>query len=263
MEVAPKAILAGSKSRGNVFRVGLGSSPQVRAPGGSLSLDPSHPFFVLIVTQQKRSPAKRASCGLLYNRFFDRRRLTTYAANATGVDHVDQVSHMLNAWHMPNRFLHELLQIKGWQLAGQKQRTAAVLDKYVVHSTAKMRVVFQVLTSQHAQIIAFARLGRRLSIKAACIAVPPAGILRRYRSSVGDKVDDRRCLEKGFGLLDKTIPAAGSSPSWDDSATRMPKEGVASPEKWFDGRVSALPTKSSARASLSAITASPSTGRSL
>src|SRR4051794_35704743 len=77
------------------------------------------------------------------------------------------------------------------------------------------------------------------------------------------KVGGRRCLEKGLGLPDKFIPAAGGSPSRHDSATRMPKDGTPSPEKSFDVRASALLTKSSARRSLSAIPTSPSTGKSL
>src|SRR5438309_185854 len=80
-------------------------------------------------TASGESPTKKEALqtGLLvdlFRRILGRqRRLATYAANATGVDHVDQVSHMLNAWYVSNGFLHELLQIKRWQLAGQKQCT--------------------------------------------------------------------------------------------------------------------------------------------
>jgi hypothetical protein len=46
-------------------------------------------------------------------------RLATYAANAASADDVDHVSDVLNARHVPNRFLYELLQVKRRQLAGQ------------------------------------------------------------------------------------------------------------------------------------------------
>jgi hypothetical protein len=49
---------------------------------------------------------------------------------------------MLNAWHVSNGFLYELLQIKRRQLTRQQQGPAAMLDKYIVHATAKVRVVF-------------------------------------------------------------------------------------------------------------------------
>jgi hypothetical protein len=98
---------------------------------------------------KKRSPANRASYeSALSNR--DRGRLAAYAANATGVYDVDHVSNVLDARDVPNRFLHELLEVKRRQLAGQNERAAAVLDENVAHTTAKVRVMLQVLSSQRA-----------------------------------------------------------------------------------------------------------------
>jgi 4-hydroxyphenylpyruvate dioxygenase-like putative hemolysin len=89
-------------------------------------------------------------------------RLATDAANPDGIHDVNQIAHMLNARHMPHRFLHQLLEVERRQLAREHERATAVLDKNITDATAKVRVMFQVLPGQRAQIVTFARLGRRL-----------------------------------------------------------------------------------------------------
>jgi hypothetical protein len=72
-----------------------------------LSLDPSRPQRA---QRDQKKEALQQGFSKGYRRIRDRqRRLATHAANAAGVHDVDQIPHMLNARHVPNRFLHELL----------------------------------------------------------------------------------------------------------------------------------------------------------
>jgi 4-hydroxyphenylpyruvate dioxygenase-like putative hemolysin len=100
--------------------------------------------------QQKKKPRKQGFFFMSLAESVIGRRLAPYAADAAGAYHVDHVADVLNARHMPNRFLHELLQVKRRQLARQHERAAAVLDEDIANPTAKVRVVLQVLSSQRA-----------------------------------------------------------------------------------------------------------------
>jgi hypothetical protein len=69
-------------------------------------------------------------------------QLATDAADAVGTHDVDQVANVLNAGHMPDGFLNELLKVKRRQLAGEDQRAASVFDEDVADSAAEMWMMF-------------------------------------------------------------------------------------------------------------------------
>jgi hypothetical protein len=81
---------------------------------------------------------------------FCRPELAAHAANPVGTHHVDQVANVLHSRHVPNRFLHELLQIERRQPAGQQKRSPAMFNEHVANATPKMRVMFKMLASQNA-----------------------------------------------------------------------------------------------------------------
>jgi hypothetical protein len=71
--------------------------------------------------------------------------LAADAADAVGTDDINQVADLMNAGNMPHGFLHQLLQVEGWQTAGKKNSATFVLDRKLIHATTEVRVLFQVV----------------------------------------------------------------------------------------------------------------------
>jgi len=123
-------------------------------------------------------------------------RLAPHAANALGAHDIDQVSNVVHARHVPNRFLNQLFQIERGQPPGEEKRAAAVLDENIADPSAEMRMVLKLLASQRAQVESFAWLSGwsfrqgRLHIYSSCRHTPTMSQFRVV------KMGSRRGLEK-------------------------------------------------------------------
>jgi hypothetical protein len=69
------------------------------------------------------------------------------AAQPVAADDINAVVDLAHSVHLPQRFLQELLQIEGWQAAGEDQRIVAALDANRVCSAAEVWVRIECLRS--------------------------------------------------------------------------------------------------------------------